>query len=184
MPGATTPADDGIDRLFTAPVLQWLHRRGCRGVVPLDVDAPAAPPAWTTAPVGRHDADASGWRFGWTTPEGRARHVLLEFVAADALADADRAALSGYLALAGACADGAAGPALLVDRDAAAARLHELRNAVNSLLMNASVVVVKLPPEHREGRFALQVPQDGERCARLLQAFADALRPPDAAPSG
>jgi hypothetical protein len=186
MPEVTATTDDGgFDRLFPAPLLEWLRRRGCRGMHPLR-DGLASPPDvdWITLPLGRHDSAVTGWRFGWCADDGTPRGVLLDFLDPGDLPEDDRRALTGYLALAGPCADGVDGPAALVDRDAVATHLHDLRNAVNSLLMNAAVVTMKLPPEHRASRFVTQIPQEGERCAQLLQALAESIRPPDAPRSG
>lgn len=73
-----------------------------------------------------------------------------------------------------------AGASVSVDRELVSRTIHDLRNGLNSLLMNVAVLAGKLPPADREGRFALQAQADGERCATLLQALCDALRPPDA----
>ena len=187
---ARNPDDDG---LFTAPVLRWLHRCGCRGVHRLEDDAAEAgdaplpagtTPEWVTRPVGRHGTPVSGWRFGWFDDTGRARHLLLAFADAEQLPEAARSGLAAYLGFAGGCRDEPGGSAHLIDRDDASRRLHDLRNGLNSLLMNAAVMTTKLPPADRDGRFARQVHADGERCAALLQEFADALRPGGAARSG
>ena len=80
---------------------------------------------------------------------------------------------------------GAGAPgAVSVDRDLVSRTIHDLRNGLNSLLMNAAVLAAKLPPADRDGRFARQVQADGDRCATLLQALADATRPPDAPLAG
>ena|SRR5688572_18829088 len=185
MPEATTRTGEHVgEGLFTGPVVQWLHRRGCRGMHALPEAAPGELPDWHTAPIGRYDAPVSGWRFGWTADDGRERRLLLEFGEPGELPPADRDTLAAYLALAGPCADALAGSALLIDRDAVATRLHDLRNAVNSLLMNAAVLTTKLPREERSGRFAAQVPIEGERCAKLLQSLAETIRPPDTPRAG
>jgi hypothetical protein len=179
MPGETGTSPDGSG-LFAPSALQWLHGHGCRGIHRLPDVAPGDMPDWITVPVGRHGGDESGWRFGWRDADGRERRLLLAFDAPDALPPPARAALAGYLAFAGPCSGGDAGdgPAVLVDRDDVAVRIHDLRNGLNSLLMNVAVMTTKLPPEERSGRFATQAQADGERCAALLQALADALRPP------
>ena len=79
---------------------------------------------------------------------------------------------------------GDAGGSVSVDRDLVSRTIHDLRNGLNSLLMNAAVVAAKLPPPERDGRFARQVQADGDRCATLLQALADATRAPDATRAG
>lgn len=70
---------------------------------------------------------------------------------------------------------------LQIDAETLARRLHDLRNGLNSLLMNAAVLAAKLPPAERDGRFARQVQADGERCAALLQDLAAAVLPPGGA---
>ena len=176
MPAESARTPD--ESLFTGPVLQWLRDRGCRSVHALD-SGDDDTPAWVTLPVGRHAAPVSGWRVGWPGEDGRTRHVLLEFGEPAQLPDAPRRELADYLRFAGRCADGAGGAAHLIDRDETAQRLHDLRNGLNSLLMNAAVMTTKLPPAERDSRFARQVQDDGERCAALLQELADAIRPPE-----
>ena len=178
MPGVTARSPDGPGGdLFTAPVLQWLQRRGCGGVHALDDDDDDAP-RWRTAQVGPHGSDVSGWRFGYRDETGAGHGILLGFAERDALSADERTTLAGYLALAGPCADAGRGPAVLVDRDAVSQRIHDLRNGLNSLLMNVAVLGTRLPEAERQGRFAKQVQIDGERCATLLQALADIVRPP------
>ena len=74
---------------------------------------------------------------------------------------------------------GDAGGSVSVDRDLVSRTIHDLRNGLNSLLMNVAVLSGKLPPADRDGRFARQAQADGERCAALLQALCDGLRPPE-----
>lgn len=180
MPAAVARSAEA-EGLFTGPVLHWLREHGCHGVLALDGEGDVqATPDWVTRPLGRYGEAVGGWRFGWHGDDGQARHVLLAFADAGALPEAARRDLAGYLALAGRCAGSVVGAAHLIDRDAAAVRLHDLRNGLNSLLMNAAVMTTKLPADARDGRFARQVQDDGERCAALLQQFADSLRPPDA----
>ena len=186
MPEASARSPDG-DGLFTAPVLQWLRRQGCRGVHPLgDADGPGDTdaPAWTTVAAGSHQAPIRGWRFGWRDAAGARRALLLDFAEPDQLPDASRALLAAYLDLAGRCLDDGPGSAHLLDRADASRKIHDLRNGLNSLLMNAAVMAVKLPPAEREGRFAQQVQADGERCAALLQELSEAIRGPDAPRAG
>ena len=184
MPEASARSPDG-DGLFTASVLQWLRRQGCRGVHPLgdgdglgDTDAPV----WTTVAAGPQKAATRGWRFGWRDAAGARRALLLDFAEPDQLPDASRAALAAYLHLAGRCLGDAPGSAHLLDRTDASQKIHDLRNGLNSLLMNVAVLTTKLAPADREGRFAMQVQADGERCAALLQSLNDAIRPPDGPP--
>ena len=184
MPGAKARNPDGEAALFTAPVLQWLLRHGCRGAIPVDGAAAGDDPEWTTLPVGPHGSPASGWRFGWRDDDGGDHRLLLVFTDRDALPAQARAALAGYLAFAARCAGGGAGAAAIMDREQLSRAIHDLRNGLNSLLMNAAVLAAKLPPADRDGRFARQVQADGDRCATLLQALADTTRPPDAPLAG
>ena len=184
MPGAKARNPDGEAALFTAPVLQWLLRHGCRGAIPVDGAAAGDDPEWTTLPVGPHGSPASGWRFGWRDDDGGDHRLLLVFTDRDALPAQARAALAGYLALAARCAGGGAGAAAIMDREQLSRAIHDLRNGLNSLLMNAAVLAAKLPPADRDGRFARQVQAAGDRCATLLQARAAATRPPDAPLAG
>src|SRR5688572_32276225 len=115
MPEASARSPDG-DGLFTAPVLQWLRRQGCRGVHPLgdgdglgDTDAPA----WTTVAVGPQKAATRGWRFGWRDAAGARRALLLDFAEPDQLPAASRPLLAAYLDFAGRCLDDAPGSAHL-----------------------------------------------------------------------
>jgi signal transduction histidine kinase len=167
--------------LFAAPVSRELQRRGCRGVHVIEGMAPVEA-HWATAPVGPHGSAAYGWRFGLAGADGQpASSVLLEFADRDALDEAARAALAAILGASAAFAGTAppCGSCALVDRSSLSRHLHDLRNALNSLLMNAAVLAAKLPPAERENRFARQVQVDGERCAALLQALSDATRPAD-----
>lgn len=66
----------------------------------------------------------------------------------------------------------------LVDRDEVRHTLHDLRNALNSLMMNAATLTYRaeaIPEPLR--RFATQLQQDGERCASGLQALQALLDP-------
>src|SRR5690606_8081818 len=73
----------------------------------------------------------------------------------------------------------------LVDRSEARQAVHELRNALNSLMMNAATLTWRaesIPEPMR--RFATQLQHDGERCAdalRQLQVLLDAPTPEEPA---
>lgn len=186
MPGAAArnPESAGTPAIFTAPVLHWLLQRQCRGVHVLvgasrrgDSDC-----EWITAPVGPHGNDVDGWCFRCDGEDGSERRLLLAFAQPEALSPRERAQLAGYLEFATACADaGGDGDAVaLLPRDEIGRHIHDLRNALNSLLMNVAVIATKLPPKDRAGRFATQAQADGERCAARLQALAEAIRPADA----
>lgn len=180
MPGEAARNADGGGGLFAASVLQGLERLGCRGVHVLACEAPAAP-EWVSLPLGPHGSPLPGWRFGLgETGAGTGRAVLLEFADPDALDEDARRAVTDCLRAAAVLAPAGSTARCVapVDRGDLSRHLHDLRNGLNSLLMNAAVLAAKLPPAEREGRFARQVQADGERCAALLQTLADATRAP------
>jgi signal transduction histidine kinase len=53
--------------------------------------------------------------------------------------------------------------------------LHELRNRLNSLLMNAAVLRSRLPENERDSPFAVALEQDGIRCADLVHRIDELL---------
>lgn len=58
--------------------------------------------------------------------------------------------------------------------------LHELRNRLNSLLMNAAVLRDRLPADERDSSFVRHLEEDGERCAALIHRLDEACRREDA----
>jgi hypothetical protein len=60
-----------------------------------------------------------------------------------------------------------------IPRDELQALIHDLRNHLNSLLMNAGVVAAACPDRQRYGRYIEQVEQEGERCAEALRGLSD-----------
>lgn len=57
-------------------------------------------------------------------------------------------------------------------REELQAFVHDLRNGLNSLLMNAGVVAAA-SDRARFGRFVEQFERDGERCAESLRELSD-----------
>lgn len=51
--------------------------------------------------------------------------------------------------------------------------IHDLRNHLNSLLMNAGVVAAACKDRERFGRYIEQFEREGERCAEELQGLSD-----------
>lgn len=68
---------------------------------------------------------------------------------------------------------GEANEPLPITREELEVLVHDLRNHLNSLLMNAAVIASACPDRARLGHFIDQVERDGERCAEALQRVAD-----------
>jgi signal transduction histidine kinase len=54
--------------------------------------------------------------------------------------------------------------------------VHELRNRLNSLLMNAAVLRSRLPESERDSPYARHLEEDGMRCAELIHALDESLQ--------
>ncbi|KFN50165.1 hypothetical protein [Arenimonas composti] len=60
---------------------------------------------------------------------------------------------------------------------ASAARLlHDLRNRLGSLLLNAEVLIARLPEGERESASARHLVADGRRCAALIMQLEESLK--------
>jgi hypothetical protein len=51
--------------------------------------------------------------------------------------------------------------------------VHDLRNHVNSLMMNAGAVAALCKEGDRVARFVAHIEDDGERCAQTLRKLSD-----------
>jgi signal transduction histidine kinase len=60
-----------------------------------------------------------------------------------------------------------------IPREELQALIHDLRNHLNSLLMNAGVLAAACQDRQRYGRYIDQVEQEGERCAEALRGLSD-----------
>ena len=58
-------------------------------------------------------------------------------------------------------------------REALQALVHDLRNHLNTILMNAGVVARLCEDKQRVARYVAQFEQEGERCAHALKAISD-----------
>lgn len=63
--------------------------------------------------------------------------------------------------------------ALLVSRAALQAMVHDLRNHLNTILMNAGVVARLCEDREKAARFVANFEQEGERAANTLRAVSD-----------
>ena len=51
--------------------------------------------------------------------------------------------------------------------------IHDLRNQLNTILMNAGVAARMCEDRERVARYVAQFEKEGERCAETLQAISD-----------
>ena len=58
-------------------------------------------------------------------------------------------------------------------RETLQALVHDLRNHLNTILMNAGVAARLCEDKERVARYVAQFEQEGERCAQTLQAISD-----------
>jgi len=168
--------------LFTAPLLSWLQELGCQGVYLIEPPENAEAPAWVEvdAPT-THPERISGWVFQFDDRDGDATHVLCAFADAEALSRSQATQIAGYLRAAGPfTVFGASTPrsgAVLVQRAVLDKYIHDLRNRLGSLLMNAHVLCSRLPDQARSSRFADTIDQDGQACADQLRRLSEVVQP-------
>lgn len=62
---------------------------------------------------------------------------------------------------------------VLVPRPELQALVHDLRNHINSMLMNAGVLATLCNGHPKAARYAAQLEDDGERCAQALRDVSD-----------
>lgn len=158
-----------LSRLLAPPVLAWLAERGCgqatwRTAADLPTSADLAMPSLD------FDFDigpAPGHRVG----------LRLVFGTAIALTEADKAAVSAYLAALGpflsGSAPGEAERVVTLPRELLLAVEHQLRNHLNSLLMNAAVVSLRCGDPGGMDPYLDQMECDGQNCLELLRWISD-----------
>jgi len=113
-------------------LLDWLHAKGCTGISLIEADAGDDAVAW-------RDAPDSGWRV--PLGDGRGSGVLLAFTRSDQLSRGeldDVAALFERLHAFPLVPD--ASGAVLVDHAEVRRLIHDLRNGLNTVLLNASLI--------------------------------------------
>jgi hypothetical protein len=67
----------------------------------------------------------------------------------------------------------APGPTVTLPREELQVLVHDLRNHLNSLLMNAGAVAAMCKDGGRAERFVTQLESDGEKCAQALRDLSD-----------
>ena len=163
-----TPPPDGAGPLsdWLAPaLLDWLHAKGCTGVSLVEDDNGDDAVAW-------RDAPQSGWRV--PLGDGRGSGVLLAFERADQLDAtqlADVAALFERLHAFPLVPD--ASGAVLVDHAEARRLIHDLRNGLNTLLLNASVLARAAAKKPALARSAGYLESAGAACADHLNRLSE-----------
>jgi hypothetical protein len=70
-------------------------------------------------------------------------------------------------------ARGQSGDIVEMPREALQALIHDLRNHLNSILMNAGVAARLCEDRERVARYVTQFEKEGELCAEALQAISD-----------
>ena len=163
---AATP-DTGAELapLLAPPVLAWLAARGCRQASWCTVDD-----ALASVDRSRHSMD---FAFGIGPAPGQRVGLRLVFNTAAALTEADKAAVSAYLAALGpflcVTAPGDADRHVILPREALLALEHQLRNHLNSLLMNAAVIALRCEGQSGVDPYLEQMECDGQNCLELLR---------------
>jgi hypothetical protein len=111
-------------------LLDWLHAKGCTGISRLEDDGGGV--AW-------HDTPVAGWRM--PLGDGHGSGALLAFASPDLLTADERADVAALFDRLRAfpLAHEAAG-AVLVDHAQVRRLIHDLRNGLNTLLLNASLL--------------------------------------------
>jgi hypothetical protein len=147
-------------------LLDWLHAKGCTGVTLVDADASGDDSvAW-------RDAPEPGWRV--PLGDGRGSGVLLAFARPDQL-DAgqlrDVAALFERLHAFPLVPD--ASGAVLVDHAEVRRLIHDLRNGLNTLLLNASVLARAAAKKPALARSAGYLESAGAACADHLNRLSE-----------
>ena len=174
----TTPRPERADAAgplsdWLAPaLLDWLHAKGCTGISLLEETDADDGVAWRDAPL-------SGWRV--PLGDGRGSGVLLAFARPDQLDAGQRsdvAALFERLHAFPLVPD--ASGAVLVDHAEVRRLIHDLRNGLNTLLINASLlsrVAAKQPALARSVEF---VENAGAACTDHLNRLSELTARPQA----
>lgn len=158
-----------LARLFPPPVRTWLLARGCQDVRWVPADARPPPPAGVVCQDFAVDFSASPMR--WLV-------LRLEFRSAPGLSPAEGQMLADYLAsmapFLAASGPEPRDPWLTLSRETLLVVEHQVRNHLNSLLMNAGVLSLHAGINGRDPVLE-QMESDGQRCLDMIQQL---LHPP------
>jgi hypothetical protein len=164
-PRPATDAAGPLSAWLAPALLDWLHAKGCTGVSLLEADDGGDGVAW-------RDDPAPGWRV--PLGDGRGSGALLAFPRADGLrADEleDVAALFAHLHAFPLVPDDSG--AVLVDHAEVRRLIHDLRNGLNTLLLNASVLARAARDEPALARSAEFLETAGATCADKLNRLSE-----------
>jgi hypothetical protein len=165
-----TPLRDAAGPLsaWLAPaLLDWLHAKGCTGLTLLEDedDGAADTVAWRDAPVA-----------GWRVPlgDGHGSGVLLAFDDGAQLTQAEVADVAALFERLHAfpLVPGASG-AVLVDHAEVRRLIHDLRNGLNTLLINASLLSRVAAGQPSLARSAQFLESAGASCADNLNRLSE-----------
>lgn len=167
-----TGPDADLSQLFPPRLLGWLLGKGCvagRWTAARN----GAPPEQVPVPEGQ----AVEFNFRIGSDPVVAVGLRLYFRSVDALDATGREALSNYLVAAGRLLPGAApaaGDAVVsLPWQAVAAAEHQVRNHLNSLLMNAAALVIISGEPEGIDVFVEQMQRDVEKCLSVLHRLFD-----------
>ncbi|MGH8030003.1 MAG: hypothetical protein ACREO3_08720 [Arenimonas sp.] len=162
---STGRAPGALSAWLAPALLDWLQAKGCTGVGLAADDDDDDRVAWRDSPV-------TGWRV--PLGDGRGSGVILAFARPDLL-DAielgDVAALFARLHAFPLAHD--AGGAVLVDHAEVRRLIHDLRNGLNTLLINASVLTRAAQREPALARSVEFIEHAGVSCAAQLDRLSE-----------
>jgi hypothetical protein len=166
MPRILPPDGAGPLSGWLAPaLLDWLHAKGCTGISLLDGADRDDGVAW-------HDAPETGWRVPLGDDHGSG--VLLAFARSDQLTRSeldDVSALFERLHAFPLVPD--ASNAVLVDHAEARRLIHDLRNGLNTVLLNASLIARAADATPALVRSAGFLESAGAACADHLNRLSE-----------
>ena len=158
-----------LARLFPPAVRTWLVARGCEDARWVPADARPPPPAGAVCQDFAVDFSASPMR--WLV-------LRLQFSGPTGLSPEEAQQLAGYLAslspFLSASSPDTHDPWLTLSRETLIVVEHQLRNHLNSLLMNAGVLSLHAGINGRDPVLE-QMESDGQRCLDMVQQL---LHPP------
>jgi hypothetical protein len=169
LPTPTPDPTADLSPLLAPPVLAWLVGKGFERACWL---RPADDCEWIDPSRVTLDID-----FGIASAPVDTLGLRLVFAASAALTETDKAAVAAYFASLGPfLPEGAAGDAdraVILPRETLLAVEHQLRNHLNSLLMNAAAITLKCDEHGDLAQYLDQMESDGQSCLDLLHWISD-----------
>lgn len=174
------PEKRETQEIFSASFLSWLHERGCGGIRLVPSMGELETPLWLAENNTPLDYFSGGWAFAVKNRQDISHYFLFEFSNAKQLSDSDLRQIAQYLDASKLFCDfepvAQSFPLTLLGSSAVIDKcIHDLRNKLNSLVMNVAVLCSRLPDQANIMRFAHQIDQDGQACAEHLKRLSEAL---------